>query len=100
MFPGYRVEIVEGNIVMSPVRPFNARTIRLLWNQLEPQLSDEWGIISDVAMPFSDEFELCPDLAVIPAAEESRNLSAYAPGPGGSRHRGGVSEQRPQRLRG
>jgi Uma2 family endonuclease len=79
MFPGYRVEIVEGNIVMSPVRPFNARTIRLLWNQLEPQLSDEWGIVSDVAMPFSDEFELCPDLAVIPAAEESRNLRAYAP---------------------
>jgi Uma2 family endonuclease len=79
MFPGYRIEIVEGNIVMSPVRPFHARTIRELWNQLEAQLSDEWAVISDVAIPFDPDHELCPDLAVIPSSEERLNLSAYPP---------------------
>ena len=27
MFPGYRMEIVEGNIMMSPVKPHHAKTI-------------------------------------------------------------------------
>lgn len=79
MFPGYRTEIVEGNIVMSPVRAFHAKTIRLVWNLLEPQLAPMWECVSDVSFPFSDEFEFCPDLAVIPAAEEARNLSVYSP---------------------
>ncbi|MGW7359751.1 Uma2 family endonuclease [Streptomyces sp. NPDC054802] len=77
MFPGYRVEIVEGNIVMSPLRPFHNQTIMLLWMQLEPQLGPQWGLMSDVAVPFSGDFEFCPDLAVIPAAERDRNLSSY-----------------------
>ncbi|MFE1312240.1 Uma2 family endonuclease [Streptomyces sp. NPDC058755] len=77
MFRGYRMEIVEGNIVMSPLRPFHNETIMRLWTQLEPQLSPEWGFISDVAIPFSDDFEFCPDLAVIPEAEKNRNLTSY-----------------------
>ncbi|MFJ8231853.1 Uma2 family endonuclease [Streptomyces sp. NPDC094448] len=77
MFPGYRTEIVEGNIVMSPVRAFHNDTIVRLWTQLEPQLGAEWGLVSDVAMPFTDEDEFCPDLAVIPALEKSRNLAVY-----------------------
>jgi hypothetical protein len=77
MFPGFRTEIVEGNIVMSPLRPFRNRTIMKVWGQLEPQLGEEWGLISDVAVPFSEDFEFCPDLAVIPAREEARNLTAY-----------------------
>ncbi|WP_258314689.1 Uma2 family endonuclease [Streptomyces sp. Act143] len=32
-----------------------------------------------MAVPFSDDFEFCPDLAVIPAAEQHRNLTAYPP---------------------
>ncbi|GLW50972.1 hypothetical protein Stsp02_66330 [Streptomyces sp. NBRC 14336] len=79
MFPGYRMEIVEGNIVMSPLRPFHNQTIVRLWTQLEDQLGPEWGFISDVAVPFSEDFEFCPDLAVIPAAEQKRNLTAYSP---------------------
>jgi Uma2 family endonuclease len=78
MFRGYRTEIVEGNIVMSPLRPFHNETIIRLWTQLEPQLGPEWGFISDVAIPFSDDFEFCPDLAVIPEAEKNRNLTSYA----------------------
>lgn len=79
MFPGYRTEIVEGAIMTSPVRPHHARTIRLVWNELEAQLPAEWGFISDVAVPFDGDNEFCPDLAVIPAAEADRNLSAYSP---------------------
>ncbi|MFE1577367.1 Uma2 family endonuclease [Streptomyces fradiae] len=79
MFPGYRTEIVEGNIMMSPVRAFHAKTVRLLWNLLEPQVAPRWQCVSDVAFPFSSDFEFCPDLAVIPAEEEARNLSAYSP---------------------
>lgn len=79
MFRGYRTEIVEGNIVMSPLRPFHNETIVRLWVQLEAQLGQEWAFISDVAIPFSEDFEFCPDLALIPAAEKNRNLTAYAP---------------------
>ncbi|GAA3492831.1 Uma2 family endonuclease [Streptomyces cremeus] len=79
MFPGYRTEIVEGNIVMSPVRAFHAKTIRFVWNLLEPQLEPDWECVSDVSFPFSDDFEFCPDLAVIPAAEEARNPSVCSP---------------------
>ncbi|MFG2341749.1 Uma2 family endonuclease [Streptomyces yangpuensis] len=79
MFPGYRTEIVEGAIVMSPLKPHHGRTIRLLWNDLEAQLGPEWGFLSDVAIPFDGENEFCPDLAVVPAVEADRNLSAYPP---------------------
>jgi Uma2 family endonuclease len=77
MFRGYRTEIVEGNIVMSPLRPFDNQTIMRLWTQLESQLGEEWAFISDVAIPFSADFEFCPDLAVIPSAEKDRNLTSY-----------------------
>jgi Uma2 family endonuclease len=79
MFPGYRTEIVEGNIVMSPVKPHHGKTIRKVWNLLEPQVSEEWDFITDVAVPFDDVTELCPDLAVLPAEEVAKNLSAYSP---------------------
>lgn len=78
-FPGCRTEIVEGSFVACPLRPFHAQTIMRLWTQLEPQLGPEWGFISDVAIPFSNEFEFCPDLAVIPEAEKNRNLISYPP---------------------
>lgn len=79
MFPGYRAEIVEGAIVMSPLKPHHGRTIRLLWNDLEAQLGPEWGFLTDVAIPFDGDNEFCPDLAVVPAVEADRNLSAYPP---------------------
>lgn len=79
MFRGYRVEIVEGNILMSPLRPVHNETIVRLWTQSEAQLGEEWAFISDVAIPFSSDFEFCPDLALIPAAEQRRNLTHYSP---------------------
>jgi hypothetical protein len=47
--------------------------------QREAQMSPEWGFISEVAIPFRDDFEFCPDLALIPADEKNRNLTSYAP---------------------
>ncbi|MEW2547593.1 Uma2 family endonuclease [Streptomyces sp. NPDC047002] len=78
-FPGYRVEIVEASIMMSPVRPHHNETIRRVWNILEAQLSADWGFTSDVAFVFDGDTELCPDLAVIPAAAVAENRSAYDP---------------------
>ncbi|RCG20866.1 Uma2 family endonuclease [Streptomyces diacarni] len=78
-FPGYRMEIVGGNIMMSPVKPFHGRTIRLLENALEAQLGPEWGCMSDVIFRFTDLDELCPDSALLPMAEVDRNLSVYSP---------------------
>lgn len=79
MFPGYRMEIVEGAIVMSPVKPHHSQTIWEVQSLLRPQLSPEWGFISDVAVPLDGDNEFCPDLAVIPDTERRKNLSAYPP---------------------
>ncbi|MGT2529773.1 Uma2 family endonuclease [Streptomyces nojiriensis] len=79
MFPGHRMEIVEGAIVLSPLKPHHARTLWSVWNVLKAQLSPEWGFLSDVAVPFDDDNEFCPDLAVIPEVEVAKNLSAYSP---------------------
>ncbi|MHC5703227.1 Uma2 family endonuclease [Streptomyces tirandamycinicus] len=80
MFPGYRTEIVEGAaLVIGPVKPHHAKTIRAVWNALEAQLPDEWDFISDVTIPFDEANEFCPDLAMVPRAEGERNLSAYPP---------------------
>ncbi|MEU6058509.1 Uma2 family endonuclease [Streptomyces sp. NPDC047097] len=79
MFPGYRTEIVEGNIMMSPVKPYRQETIWEIRDALKPQLSRDWAFISDVVVPFDGDNEYCPDMAVIPKAEQAKNLSAYPP---------------------
>jgi Uma2 family endonuclease len=79
MFPGYRTEIVEGNIVMSPVKPHHNETIWGVRDALKSHLAEEWGFISDVAVLFDEDNEFCPDLAVIPDAERRRNLGVYSP---------------------
>ncbi|MEV8595024.1 Uma2 family endonuclease [Streptomyces sp. NPDC052012] len=79
LFPGYVTEIVEGSIVMNPVRPFHGRSIARLWEDVERQLPQGWALVTDVAFPFDDDNEFCPDLAVIPAAAEAENRSEYEP---------------------
>lgn len=78
MFPGHRTEFVEGNFVVCPLRPFHNKTIMRLWMLLEPQLAADWALVSDVAMPFTEDNEFCPDLAVIPMKEKNRNLAVYS----------------------
>jgi Uma2 family endonuclease len=77
--PGHRVERVEGNIVMTPLRPYDGKTVQRVWSALKSRLPAEWGFTSDVAFPFDDAHMLCPDLAVIPKSETDRNLSRYPP---------------------
>ncbi|MFF3728354.1 Uma2 family endonuclease [Streptomyces erythrochromogenes] len=79
MFPGYRTEIVGGAIMTSPVKPHHNETIWDVRDSLKPQLPTGWAFISDVAVPFDESNEFCPDLAVIPDAERRKNLSAYSP---------------------
>lgn len=78
-FPGFRTEIVEGNVVASPVTPHHGRTIHQAWVSLEAQGGVGWGIVSDVAFPFDDDNEFCPDIAVIPAEAVAENRIAYPP---------------------
>lgn len=79
LFPGHKIEVVGGVIMMSPVRPFHGRTIRFLENAVEARLSEEWSTVSDVAFLFDDDDELCPDIAVMPEVEVAKNLSCYPP---------------------
>jgi hypothetical protein len=67
LFPGYLTEIVEGSIVMNPVRPFHGKSIQRLWAVVEGQLPSGWALVS----------EFCPDLAVVPAEAEAENRSVY-----------------------
>lgn len=77
LFPGYLTEIVEGSIVMNPVRPFHGKTILRVSVDIEGQLPPEWALVSDVAFPFDEANEFCPDIAVIPAEAEDENRSSY-----------------------
>ncbi|MBW5481244.1 Uma2 family endonuclease [Streptomyces bambusae] len=79
MFPGYRTELVEGAIVMSPLRPYHNDTVWDVRDSLKGQLPRGWAFISDVAIPFNGDNEFCPDLALIPDAERRKNLSSYPP---------------------
>ncbi|MGX9888543.1 Uma2 family endonuclease [Streptomyces sp. NPDC002276] len=78
-FPGFLTEIVEGSVMATPVTPHHGRTIQQLWAAVEGQLSSDWGLVSDVAFPFDDANEFCPDLAVIPATAGAENRGAYPP---------------------
>ncbi|MFI2370442.1 Uma2 family endonuclease [Streptomyces sp. NPDC018833] len=78
-YPGHQVEIVGGEQVLSGRRPTCGHTVHSLWRTLRSQVPAGWGFISDVAIPVDDANEFCPDLAVIPAAEVAKNLSAYSP---------------------
>lgn len=46
---GFKVEIIRGVIMMTPVRPFHGETIFQLRDILKPQLPAGWRFITDVA---------------------------------------------------
>ncbi|AKJ11536.1 hypothetical protein ABB07_16305 [Streptomyces incarnatus] len=78
-FPGFRTEIVEGNVVAYPVRPFDGSTVHAVWNAVESQLPSGHAPVTDVAFPFDHAHEFCPDIAVIPAEAEAENRISYPP---------------------
>ncbi|MBB1257399.1 Uma2 family endonuclease [Streptomyces alkaliterrae] len=77
LFPGYTAEIVEGSIVLTPLRPFHNGTMFRVWKRLAILLPADVEVISGVAVPVSEDSEFCPDLAVIPREEWERNASGY-----------------------
>ncbi|MFD5143674.1 hypothetical protein [Streptomyces sp. NPDC058401] len=38
--------------MLTPLRPTDGATVYALWNALATQLTDHWGFLSDVAVPF------------------------------------------------
>lgn len=75
--PGFRVEIVEGSVVASPVTPHHGRTIRDVWKCLEGQIGQAWALISGVGVPFDDENEFCRDHEVKPRWYASLGIANY-----------------------
>jgi len=78
-FPGFLTEIVEGSVTATPVTPYHGRTTHRVGVAVEPQLAAGWGVVSRVAVPFDDDNEFCPDLAVIPTTEIARNRLSCPP---------------------
>jgi Uma2 family endonuclease len=75
-----KVEIIGGNVIMSPLRAMHGGTIFQLQTQLAAQLPAEYWFAYDVLTPFEPGVhEYCPDLAVIPKAEYDRNISVCMP---------------------
>ncbi|GAA2146900.1 Uma2 family endonuclease [Kitasatospora kazusensis] len=68
---GYRVEIIEGNIVVSPQSEVQSRLMRIIVRQLEDQLGHDANITLDVPVDFPGYRNgYAPDLAVM--AQDAR----------------------------
>ena len=75
-----KIEVIGGNIIMSPLRAMHGGTIFALQTQLAAQLPDEYWFAYDVLTPLVPKVhEYCPDLAVIPRSEYERNISVSRP---------------------
>ncbi|WP_327686787.1 Uma2 family endonuclease [Streptomyces sp. NBC_00467] len=79
MFPGYRTEIVGGQPRAESGQAAPRQDDQAAVERAGAPGPGGVGRLSDVAVPMDDSNEFCPDLAVIPAAEVAKNLSAYSP---------------------
>ncbi|MGB8940514.1 MAG: Uma2 family endonuclease [Streptomyces sp.] len=70
---GYRVEITEGKIIMTPHDEYRWHVILAAAPQIEEQLAAHGGILSDVMIDFpSSQYGYAPDLAIVaPGAERN-----------------------------
>ncbi|MBE1598138.1 Putative restriction endonuclease [Streptomyces sp. 1222.2] len=61
---GYKVEIVEGTIYMSPQRDAHWQTIRRIVRELDNHFGDDVHVVSDVRIDFPGPLNgYCPDVA-------------------------------------
>lgn len=74
---GYRAEIVNGEIILSPTRAFHLGTIFELLRQITPQLPPDMWFAGDNVTPFPGASELCPDIILLPRAEYEKNSAVY-----------------------
>ena len=70
---GYRVEITEGKIIMTPQGEYRWNVILKAAPQIEQQLAAHGDILSDVMIDFpSSQYGYAPDLAIVaPGAERN-----------------------------
>lgn len=70
---GYRVEITEGKIIMTPQGEYQWKVILKAAPQIEQQLAAHGDILSDVMIDFpSSQYGYAPDLAIVaPGAERN-----------------------------
>ncbi|MEV0252906.1 Uma2 family endonuclease [Streptomyces sp. NPDC050732] len=70
---GYRVEITEGKIIMTPQGEYQWKVILEAAPQIKEQLASHGDILSDVMIDFpSSQYGYAPDLAIIaPGAERN-----------------------------
>ncbi|MGW8450574.1 Uma2 family endonuclease [Streptomyces niveus] len=76
---GYKVEIVEGNIFMSPQRDIHWNIIRRLVRALEDRFGMDVNVLSDVRIDFADNNGFAPDVAKLAddAKKDSRGRWRY-----------------------
>lgn len=75
---GLKAEIIDGEIVLSPLRAYHLGSIFELLRQITPQLPADTWFGGDNITPFpDDDAELCPDIILIPRNEYEKNLSTY-----------------------
>ncbi|WP_443076372.1 Uma2 family endonuclease [Streptomyces sp. NBC_01716] len=76
---GYKVEIVGGNIFMSPQRDIHWNIIRRIVRALEDRFGMDVNVLSDVRMDFPDKNGFAPDVAKLAddAEKDSRGRWRY-----------------------
>ncbi len=80
-FPeGFKVEIVEGAVYVTPQRYTHWEIIRRTCRQLENHYGEDVKILSDVRVDFPGELNgLCPELAKVADAAEPDDGGRFAP---------------------
>ncbi|OEV04311.1 Uma2 family endonuclease [Streptomyces oceani] len=77
---GYKVEIVEGSVHMSPQRRTHWKVIRTILRQLEGHFGEETEIDSDVRIDFPGHLNgFAPDLAKIADGARPDSRDRFAP---------------------
>ncbi|QEU94247.1 Uma2 family endonuclease [Streptomyces kanamyceticus] len=75
---GYRVEITEGKIIMTPQGEYQWKVILKAAPQIEQQLAAHGDILSDVMIDFpSSEYGYAPDLAIVAPGAERNNRGRF-----------------------
>ncbi|MCC9308963.1 Uma2 family endonuclease [Kitasatospora sp. RB6PN24] len=78
-FPrGYKVEITDGKIIMTPQGETQMKVIFKAARQIEDQLVDGGDILSDVMIDFpSSRYGYAPDLAIVAPGAEHNSRGRY-----------------------
>ncbi len=75
---GWKAEIIEGEITLSPTRPVHGNTIFQLMSQFLAQLPTGFTAVTDVEFDFPGAGSgFAPDVAIIPSPESDKQQGRY-----------------------